>query len=272
MPLSTPAQAVVDRVTAKRSGTGDVPHDPDTDRLVLLSEVVKKLDAGGGGGSGDYLPLAGGTMNESAEITFTNNSRIRQTPGANGLDLVCSIEYVHRWKEGSLYILDTANSIRVVMYGIATPDSSFDFTQGYTIGSRVIKDDGTTYVCTDSTEAAAVWTQIEKSIVSVNSITLTDLDNGRVIFSEFDGPSESWVYLDGNKFPADGFSCSIVGLTTNTKIGVMNGATISGPGMVTGNWVINDAVNLGVGMGATIVVRNSAAKQAHIIGSVEATA
>jgi len=158
--------------------------DTTTDDPVLTEE---EWSAGGGAG-GDYLPLAGGTMDVGAEISFTNSARIRQTPSDYGLDLVCSIDYVHRWKNGSLYILDQSNGIRSVQYGLTfEPTQYFDTTQGYLVGSRFIKDDGTVFECTDNTENAAVWVDVTPlTEVEVTSTTATDITgllkgNGSVV-------------------------------------------------------------------------------------------
>jgi hypothetical protein len=133
--------------------------DTTTDDPVLTEEEWSQ--GGGGGGGGDYLPLAGGIMDNGAEIAFDNASKIRQTPGSNGLDQVCSIDYVHRWKEGSLFILDQSNGIRSVQHGLSfTPGATFDVTDGYLVGSRFTKDDGTTFQCTNNAEGAAVWVDI----------------------------------------------------------------------------------------------------------------
>jgi len=120
--------------------------------------ILSLIQSGGGGGGGDFLPLAGGTMDTDAEIAFDNGSRIHQTPNANGIDQVCSIDYVHRWSNGSLYILDQSNGIRQVQYGLTVePGASYDETLGYMVGSRYIKDDGTSFICTDASEGAAEW-------------------------------------------------------------------------------------------------------------------
>jgi hypothetical protein len=133
--------------------------DTTTDDPVLTEEEWSA--GGGGGGGGDYLPLAGGIMDNGAEIAFDNASKIRQTSGSNGIDQVCSIDYVHRWKEGSLYILDQSNGIRSVQHGLSfTPGATFDVTDGYLVGSRFTKDDGTTFQCTNNAEGAAVWVDI----------------------------------------------------------------------------------------------------------------
>jgi len=143
--------------------------DTTADDPVLTEEQWS--EGGGGGGGGDYLPLAGGIMDNGAEIAFDNSSKIRQTPGSNGIDQVCSIDYVHRWKEGSLYILDQSNGIRCVQHGLSfTPNSSFDATQGYLVGSRFIKDDGTIFECTNNTEGGAVWVDVTPIPISTPGI------------------------------------------------------------------------------------------------------
>ena len=130
--------------------------DTTTDDPVLTEEEWSQ----GGGGGGDYLPLAGGVMDTGAEIAFDNYARIRQTPNDYGLDQVCSVDYVHRWKNGSLYILDQSEGIRSVQYGLTSPTEYFDSSQGYLVGCRFTLDDGTVFECTDNTEGAAVWVDV----------------------------------------------------------------------------------------------------------------
>jgi hypothetical protein len=115
---------------------------------------------GGGGVTGAYLPLSGGTMDNNAIISFDNYSRIRQNPNGteNGIDLVCSIDYVHRWKDGFLYIYDQSNQIRTVYYGRdLIPSVNYDSSQGYIVGSIYVQDNGNSYICNDNSVGAAVW-------------------------------------------------------------------------------------------------------------------
>lgn len=134
-----------------------------------------------------FLPLTGGMMNSGAEIRFDNYAKIRQTPNDYGLDQVCSIDYVHRWKNGSLYIMDQSSGIRSVQYGLTiTPTGYFDITQGYLVGSRYTKDDGTVFECTDNTASAAVWVEVATSVAEITSSTPTTLTgllkgNGSVV-------------------------------------------------------------------------------------------
>jgi hypothetical protein len=116
--------------------------------------------SGGGGVSGAYLPLSGGTMDNGAIISFDNYSRIRQNPNGteNGIDLVCSIDYVHRWKDGFLYIYDQSNQIRTVYYGRdLIPNVNYDSSQGYIVGSIYVQDNGNSYICIDNSVGTAVW-------------------------------------------------------------------------------------------------------------------
>jgi hypothetical protein len=143
--------------------------DTTADDPVLTEE---EWSEGGGGGGGDFLPLAGGTMDANAEISFTNFARFRQNPGGNGLDLICSNDYIHRWMNGSLYIWNQNDAgIRVVMYGGPNdPSQSLDITEGYLVGSRFIKDDGTTFECTANTDGAAVWENVTPIPISTPGI------------------------------------------------------------------------------------------------------
>lgn len=112
-----------------------------------------------------FLPLAGGTMDAGADINFANASRLREgltdagNGGAGGVALVCSLDYELKWEAGRLYVMGQDGfTIRVEQYGFTTvPTATDDDTKGYIVGSRRILDDGTVYVCTDSTEDAAVW-------------------------------------------------------------------------------------------------------------------
>jgi hypothetical protein len=140
------------------------------------------LDEVGAGSTsgGPFLPLAGGTMDTNADIAFDNGSRIHQTPGANGIDQVCSIDYVHRWSNGLLYILNQINQIRVVKYGMSlVPDSSYDSTLGFVVGSIFEQDDGNKYICTDATATAAVWHLLSSALPLTYAATLTpDCNDG----------------------------------------------------------------------------------------------
>lgn len=108
-------------------------------------------------------------------------------------------------------------------------------------------------------------------VVTANDVyMLSDADDGKVIVISTLLEAEAWVYLNESAPPRTGFSCSIITESADVKVG-WNGTTgnINGPGMANGKWLITDATNNGVGMGATLVVKNSSTLVAHIIGAVE---
>jgi hypothetical protein len=110
-----------------------------------------------------FLPLAGGTMDEDAIITFDNGARLQEgttdADASGGIALKCSVDYELKWEAGRLYVMGQDGfTIRTEMFGFtAVPTTTDDDTKGYVIGSRRILDDGTVYVCTDATTNTAVW-------------------------------------------------------------------------------------------------------------------
>jgi hypothetical protein len=79
-------------------------------------------------------------------------------------------------KGNQLYILEANGvTVREVRYTIAvTPTTTNDTTEGFQVGSRWVLDDGTTYVCTDSTEDDAVW-ELVTGLISVTKAALDGL-------------------------------------------------------------------------------------------------
>jgi hypothetical protein len=104
-------------------------------------------------------------ISDGDRIDLSNGASIRKgttdmgNGGANGIAFVCSVQYELKWEAGRLYVLEqNGTTIREVSYTFNdTPDSNDDGSVGYTVGSRWVLDDGTAYVCTDSTTTAAVW-------------------------------------------------------------------------------------------------------------------
>lgn len=119
-----------------------------------------------------FLPLAGGTMDDDAEIVFDSGSKIRETPDTVGIEEVCANDYIHRWQSGSLYITQQGPDywIRSVQYGFTSPPSVYqDENSKFQVGSRYILDNGSAYVCTDASEGAAVWvlTNVNTALTSL---------------------------------------------------------------------------------------------------------
>lgn len=127
------------------------------------------------GAGGDFLPLAGGTMDTGADITFANYSRLREgltdagNGGNGGISMVCSQDYEFKWEAGRLYVMEQDGfTIRAELFGFTDiPNASDDETKGYVVGSRRILDDGTIYVCTYAVADNATWnvyTELKDSV------------------------------------------------------------------------------------------------------------
>lgn len=99
-------------------------------------------------------------------ILFSNYSRLREGTidallgGTKGIAQICAVGYELKWEAGRLYVMDgNGIYIRLSLYNFnVTPTVTDDDTKGYLPGSRWSLDDGTVYICTDSTTGAAVWT------------------------------------------------------------------------------------------------------------------
>jgi len=142
-----------------------------------VTDLIITTSSGGGGGGAvdsvngqtgvvviplDYLPLAGGTMDDGADIFFDNGSALREGTydfgGDGGISRICSNQYEDMWQNGFRHVFDQSGFIRNSSNGFdLVPDSSFDVTLRFKVGSFWTLDNGTTYICTDNTEGAAVW-------------------------------------------------------------------------------------------------------------------
>lgn len=114
--------------------------------------------ANGADGGGDFLPLAGGTMDDNATILWDNASAIREA-GDQGLEIECSVGYRWQWVSGRMIMrqVNSGQIARIIAIDGINPSATDDETQGFVIGTRWETVDGIVYVCTDATTDAAVW-------------------------------------------------------------------------------------------------------------------
>jgi hypothetical protein len=136
-----------------------------------IIEVNVIQNGGGAGGSqtlAETLELGnqtGGTnifVNNADAILLENNASIKKGTynfGQNGgISRFCSVDYEDMWQGGIRHVFDNNGFIRNSTNGFNTiPNSSFDVTLRFKIGSIWTLDDGTNYICTDNTEGNAVW-------------------------------------------------------------------------------------------------------------------
>ena len=101
-------------------------------------------------------------LNSTDAIQLENNSSLRKGTydfgQGGGVSRICGVDYEDMWQGGIRHVFDSNGFIRNSTNGFGIiPDSSFDDTLRFKIGSFWSLDDGTTYECTDSTTGAAVW-------------------------------------------------------------------------------------------------------------------
>jgi nitrogen fixation protein len=151
--------------------------------------IVTTQNGGGTQNLNDVLSEGNATDGENIfisngdEITFDNGSRIRKgltdagNGGAQGVALVCSLDYELKWEAGRQYVMQQDGfTIREVSHNFTiTPSATDDITKGFAIDSRWILDNGDVYVCTDATEDSAIW---ELQVTDVQDLqNVTDIGN-----------------------------------------------------------------------------------------------
>jgi nitrogen fixation protein len=158
----------------------------------VIEVNINKITGGGGGTQtlAQTLDLGNQTggenilINDADAIELENTSLIKKGSydfgGDGGISRVCSVGYEDMWQSGIRHVFDNNGLIRNSnnCFDIV-PDTSFDVTLRFKVGSIWTLDDGTSYICTDATEGAAVW-EIYNSIsnlVPYNGAT-TNVDLG----------------------------------------------------------------------------------------------
>jgi hypothetical protein len=135
------------------------------------------------------LATAGGTLEEDAEITFANGSKLKVgttdagTGGAGGLSQVCSIQYEKKWEAGATYVMEQDGAtIRTLRDALGAPGATHDETKGFVVGTRWIQDNGDAWICRDATEDEAVWEAVCDCEIGVAlSDETTDLATGTAV-------------------------------------------------------------------------------------------
>ena len=169
-----------------------------------FNPVTGKLDyyEAGSGSANLATVLANGNTSGAKDINFdatqgvlfSNYSRLREGTidallgGSKGIAQICAVGYELKWEAGRLYVMDgNGIYIRHSLYNFnITPTVNDDLSLGYLTSSRWSLDDGTTYLCSDPTTGAAVWTlesngvptlaQVLASGNSSNNLDIIDID------------------------------------------------------------------------------------------------
>ena len=157
--------------TGEQGETGKSAYQSYLDTTADDPVLTEEQWSEGGGGGGDYLPLAGGTMDANASIIWGNASAIREA-GAQGLEIECSVGYRWQWVAGRMILrqINSGQIQRVLAIDGVTPGDTEDISEGFIVGTRWETQDGTIYECTDSTDSAAVWENITPIPISTPGI------------------------------------------------------------------------------------------------------
>ena len=118
--------------------------------------LAQTLDLGNQTGGENIL------VNNADAIELENTSSLQKGTynfgGNGGISRICSNNYEDMWQNGFRHVFDQSGFIRNSSNGFdLVPDSSFDVTLRFKVGSFWTLDNGTTYICTDNTEGAAEW-------------------------------------------------------------------------------------------------------------------
>lgn len=136
-----------------------------------IVDLYKKLLSGGIGGLQTLANVlvtgqrTGGKniiVDDADAIELNNTSLLKKGTynfgGNGGISRICSNNYEDMWQNGFRHVFDQSGFIRhsTNCFNVV-PDTSFDVTLRFAVGSFWTLDDGTTYICTDNTTGAAVW-------------------------------------------------------------------------------------------------------------------
>jgi hypothetical protein len=182
-----------------------------------IIEVNVTRTSGGGGGSqtlAQTLDLGNQTggenilVNNADAIELENTSLLKKGTydfgGNGGISRICSNQYEDMWQNGFRHVFDQSGFIRNSSNGFdLVPDSSFDVTLRFKVGSFWTLDNGTTYICTDATEGAAEWEIYHNFIPTLQQVVNEDgqLTDSAIAFDSVGNPNlTSAVSIDGLSF------------------------------------------------------------------------
>lgn len=186
----------------------------------IIQVNINKVTGGGGNQTlAETLALGNVTggenivINDADSIQLENSSTLKKGTynygGNGGISRICSNNYEDMWQNGFRHVFDQSGFIRNSTNCFdAVPDSSFDVTLRFKIGSIWTLDNGTNYICTDATEGAAVW-----ELYNVIPTNTSDLTNDSDFVSD-----ASYVHTDNNFTTAE--QTKLAGIEAGAEVNV----------------------------------------------------
>jgi hypothetical protein len=197
---------------------------------------------------------------DNSAIVLENGSLLQSGTVDNGagggIARVCSIGYQDEWENGVQYFLDnnSAQIIRANSINNTVPDTSFDITKNYIVGS-IFHDmnNQNKYICTDNTEDAATWdifyedspnlqAVTDQGAITTNAISVGDLAG---LYSEISGssigtasvPNGTYAYMsqEGTIGMNNG---DVESVLKNTNVTAGNNVVLEFPDKTSGSYTI----------------------------------
>jgi hypothetical protein len=204
---------IIDIVVQETIDVVDITVNPN------IIEVNVTRTSGGGGGSqtlAQTLDLGNTTggenilVNNNDAIELENSSKLSQgivdagTGGNKGIALTCAVGFEWKFEAGEAYLTETTSEyIRLKQYARSLPSVNDDISKGFVNGSFWYLDSGIAYICTDSTNGAAVWEIYYNFIPTLQQVVneggqLTDLG---IAFDSVINPNlTAGINIDGLSF------------------------------------------------------------------------
>jgi hypothetical protein len=201
---------IIDIVVQETIDVVDITVNPN------IIEVNVTRTSGGGGSQtlAQTLDLGNTTggenilVNNADAIELENTSLLKKGTydfgGNGGISRICSNQYEDMWQNGFRHVFDQSGFIRNSSNGFdLVPDSSFDVTLRFKVGSFWTLDNGTTYICTDNTEGAAEWEIYHNFIPTLQEVVNEDnlLTDTAIAFDSVGNPNlTAGISIDGLSF------------------------------------------------------------------------
>ena len=173
--IADEAERLSDGNSAEIAAPSSSPHS----ELYWLAKILAHLrgiELGEGGGSGSYLPLAGGAMDPGAQISWENGSIDREIPGdpSVGREIICSVGYRWQWRAGRMRLLNLSDQVVRIIAVDAPPGANDDETSGVIEGTVYETADGNLWVCDDPSVGDAVWSPWQIPDANIPAIAVTE--------------------------------------------------------------------------------------------------
>jgi hypothetical protein len=169
---------------------GELLYDEETNKLYAGLEdtsTVEIVGGTGGGGSGDYLPLSGGTMTgaivfDGASGQYINKGNFDTSRGGSyGISMVCAVGYEFNWQAGWLITTGQSNTTPRPLYLDSVAGTTLRVWDAAEAEGIEISHTGITFADSTTQDSAGVTSKVTgitgaAAITNIVSITQAAYD------------------------------------------------------------------------------------------------